>query len=298
MKHCLKCHTTFELDDWRCPECGYKPEMDNTIALFAPKLAHQNNTYEVDFFINLAHLEQGHFWFEARNRILLWAFNRYFDHAESFFEIGCGTGFVLQHFNRQRPALTLYASDLLTDGLLFASERVPAATMLQMDIRDIPYREEFDVIGAFDVIEHIEGDEVALRQLYQAVKPGGGILLSVPQHQFLWSVVDDQSYHKRRYSRTDLIRKVQDAGFSVLMTTSFVSLLLPVMFLSRSRKRNAVNDFDVYAEFKIAPVINSVLSFVMRIEVALIRLGLYFPMGGTRMLVARRPLTDEIQPSR
>ncbi len=77
--------------------------------------------------------------------------------------------------------------------------------MLQFDACAIPYKAEFDVIGAFDVIEHIEEDTAALTQMYQALKPGGGLLITVPQHRFLWSAVDEMSYHKRRYHRNELI---------------------------------------------------------------------------------------------
>jgi SAM-dependent methyltransferase len=59
------------------------------------------------------------------------------------------------------------------------------AVLFQMDARKIPFESEFDVIGAFDVLEHIEEDEKALAQIFHAVLPGGGLILTVPQHRFL-----------------------------------------------------------------------------------------------------------------
>src|SRR4030095_1631809 len=109
--------------------------------------------------------------------------------------------------------------------------------------RRIPFRGEFDVIGAFDVLEHIKEDEEVLAQMYQATRPRGGVLLTVPQHSFLWSEVDDYSRHVRRYSASELKAKVKRAGFETLRTTSFVSLLLPVMFISRLRQRSAHQGF-------------------------------------------------------
>src|SRR5205823_1532466 len=94
-----------------------------------------------------------------------------------------------------------------------------------------------DAIGAFDVLEHVYEDEAVLRQLYQALKPRGGLLLSVPQHPWLWSPVDDYSHHRRRYIASALAEEVERAGFRILRQTSFVSLLLPVVALSRWRGR-------------------------------------------------------------
>ncbi len=289
MKRCLNCNTQFDGEDWDCPQCGYVPKSKADLAVFAPELAETNETYNADFFANLAALEEGHFWFEARNRLILWAARRYFPGVRKLLEIGCGTGFVLKHFEVHLPGVKLYGSDLLVEGLSFAANRIPRATLLQMDARDMPYAQEFDMIGAFDVIEHIEEDELVLSQMYNAVKPGGGILITVPQHRFLWSIVDDLSYHKRRYTRDELIEKVQCAGFEVLKTNSFVSLLLPLLLISRAGKPKQSVDFDLYAEFEFNPILNAIFSFVMSMEILLICAGVPFHAGGSRLIVARRP---------
>ena len=89
------------------------------------------------------------------------------------------------------------------------------------------------MVGAFDVIEHISEDEEALAQLRRAVRPGGGVLVTVPQHPRLWSPADDYGEHKRRYRRRELVEKVSAAGLEIERITSFVSLLLPAMIASR-----------------------------------------------------------------
>lgn len=295
MKRCLQCNSTFNDGSWTCPSCEFEPVIQKGYMVFAPELSQTNDTYETEFFANLAQLEKGHFWFEARNQLLQWAINKYFPNIKKLLEIGCGTGFVLHQFASCLNNVDLYGSDLLVDGLDFAAKRVPSATLCQMDARAIPYQEEFDVIGVFDVIEHIEEDELALSQIYNALKPGGGIILTIPQHRFLWSVVDDLSYHKRRYTRDDLVSKVRRAGFQVVKTTSFVSLLLPLMLLNRMRKSSREDEFDLFAEFKISPLLNVFLSQIMRIEVTLIRQGIPFRLGGSRLLVAKRPELSEVR---
>ncbi|MCK6580266.1 MAG: methyltransferase domain-containing protein [Anaerolineae bacterium] len=289
MNRCLRCDTLFPDEIATCPACGYAPERREGIPLYAPELAGGNDSYGGDFFAHLAALEQGHFWFEARSRLILWLIARHFPLARRVMEIGCGTGFVLQGIRHLLPDAALYGSDLYVEGLRFAAQRVPSAVLLQMDALHIPYDSAFDLIGAFDVIEHIEDDAAALAQMYRALKPGGGLLISVPQHRALWSIVDEVSYHKRRYERGELLRRVEAAGFRVIRTTSFVSLLLPLMLLTRARKPADEAAFDLYAEFKLNPAVNAALSAVMAAETTAIQAGIGFRFGGSRLLAAVRP---------
>jgi SAM-dependent methyltransferase len=156
-----------------------------------------------------------------------------------------------------------------------------------MDARRIPYDSEFDLVGAFDVIEHIDEDEQVLAQAHRALKPGGGLLLTVPQHRFLWSASDDYAYHKRRYSRGELLAKLRHAGFTVKCCTSFVTLLLPALMVSRLRNRSS-QDFDPEAEFRLSPMLNRVLAAVMSAERTLIRSGVRLAAGGSLLVAAAR----------
>jgi len=157
-----------------------------------------------------------------------------------------------------------------------------------MDARQIPFEMEFDVIGAFDVLEHIDEDDVVLQQMFQAIKPGGGVILTVPQHRFLWSIVDEYSFHKRRYTRKKLIKKVKDAGFQVVYATSFVSFLLPLMLLSRIRRQKTRDNFDPVAELKINFCLNMIFENTLEIERAFIKFGFSFPAGGSLLMIAKR----------
>jgi SAM-dependent methyltransferase len=255
---------------------------------FAPAVADQNDGFEADFFPELAALEENHFWFQARNSILIWALRKYFGAATDFLEIGCGTAYVLTGIRAACPGLHLTGSEIFTRGLAFASTRLPGVQLFQMDARALPFDREFDIIGAFDVLEHIEEDQAVLRELYRAVKPGGGILVTVPQHQSLWSRIDEFSCHKRRYSKKELVRKASAAGFRVIHSTSFVSLLLPVLFLSRYRRKAPNGVFDPRAELKIGPILNRSMLQIMKAERWVLERGISFPAGGSLLLVAKR----------
>lgn len=114
------------------------------------------------------------------------------------------------------------------------------------------------------------------------------MILTVPQHRFLWSVVDEYSFHQRRYSRRELVAKVERAGLEIVRTTSFVSFLLPLMMLSRVKRRKAEADFDPAAELEVNPILNVLLEGVLGVERALIRKGFSLPAGGSLLLVAKR----------
>lgn len=244
--------------------------------------------YDAAFFPQLAALEDGSFWFRSRTRLIVWALGKYFPAARRYLEIGCGTGAVLAGVATAFPALDVYASEPHREGLRFAQARVARAAFLQLDARAMPFRERFDVIGAFDVIEHVEDDERVMAQMHDALVPGGGVLLTVPQHAFLWSPQDVAAGHVRRYAAAEVRRKLERAGFEVLRATSFVSLLLPAMFLSRRRKRMGQHRLDPLDELRIGRPLNFLLERVQDIERQLIRARVSFPAGGSLLVAARR----------
>jgi ubiquinone/menaquinone biosynthesis C-methylase UbiE len=290
MKVCLYCTTRFASADWCCPQCGYTPLIRDDIRLFAPDLAHENDGMHSESFANLASLEAHHFWFRSRNELIAWMIQRFCPDAKNLLEIGCGTGFVLLGVQSKHPQLTLSGSELHQAGLAFARKRLPDVTLFQMDARHIPFEAEFDVIGAFDVLEHITEDEAVLGQMFQAIRPGGSIIVTVPQHRFLWTVIDDYSMHKRRYSRAEMICRLTAAGFCVKHVTSFMSFLLPIMLLSRLRNRHVkVDDVDPTSELRIGQHLNKLFERVLTLERRLIQAGVSFPVGGSLLVVAYKP---------
>ena len=250
-----------------------------------------NIGFKPHYFQQLADLEAANFWFCARNKIILWAINKYQPQFESLLEIGCGTGFVISEIAEYFPTANIFGSEFFEEGLLFARKRVPRAELSQMDARKIPYISRMDVICAFDVLEHIEDDEIVFQQIYKGLKPGGLMLVTVPQHKWLWSDVDVFACHIRRYSAEELHSKIMGAGFKILRSTSFISILLPAMYLSRLKKHHdlAVN-VDSMAELRIHPLLNKIFSLLLAIELKLITLGFSIPFGGSRIVVAQKSI--------
>jgi SAM-dependent methyltransferase len=244
-------------------------------------------SFDPAHFARLYALEAASFWFRGRSDLIEWALARYFPAARDLLEVGCGTGYVLDRLHRAFPDLTLSGSELFEEGLAYARERLgDTVSLRQADATNLGLRDAFDVIGAFDVIEHIEDDRSVLANLHAALRAGGGLLLTVPQHAWLWSGTDVAAHHQRRYSRGDLRTKLDAAGFEVLRMTSFVTILLPAMLLARRRKRDGMA--EVEAELALPPLANAIGYATLRLERGLIGLGLDLPAGGSLLVVARR----------
>lgn len=289
MKRCLACGGTRDAGFLACPACGFAPEFSGGYEAHAPALGHGGGGFKPGYFAELARLESANFWFRARNRLILHAIQRYMPHFRSMLEIGCGTGYVLKGVSEKFPQANLFGSEIFLSGLCFASARVPSAQFMQMDARQIPYVEEFDVIGAFDVLEHIKEDGLVLRQANAALVPDGFLVLTVPQHPWLWSPVDEYACHERRYDADSLHKKITSAGFQIIRSTSFVTLPLPAMVLSRYLQKNAsAESFDATSELKIPAFLNEALYQLLRLELLAIKLGLDLPVGGSRLVIAKK----------
>jgi len=238
-------------------------------------------------FEYLASAESQHWWFRSRNQIITWVLRAKVDRMNNFLEVGCGTGFVISGIAEAFPTVELEASEYFENALVFARERLPQCKFLQLDATAMEVENAYDCIGSFDVIEHIYADDCVLSNFHRALHSGGFILLTVPQHPWLWSAADDYAHHVRRYTARELRQKVVLAGFRIEYCTSFVSLLLPLMALQRFSLRNRRYNPD--SEFKISPILNFTLHLLMQLELGLMRLGLRFPAGGSLLLLARKP---------
>jgi SAM-dependent methyltransferase len=294
-RRCLRCNAVEPIaanepiwpSAWACPKCGHVVQLTETIPTFAPELADTVTGFDPKSFEELAQLEAGHFWFRARNQLIVGLANRVFPLAQRFLEIGCGTGFVLSALAEARSWERLAGSELHPSGLAHARRRLPRRVeFVQMDARNIPAAAVFDLTGAFDVIEHIPEDETVLRGLRAATETGGGTIITVPQHPWLWSRADEVAHHQRRYRRGELESKLRRNGFAVLFSSSFTALLLPLMAASRLKRGTAGTKEDAY-EFRINPGINRLMFEVLRAEVGLTLAGVPWPAGGSRVVVAR-----------
>ena len=263
------------------------------IKCFSPEVANAYEDYPDSGFDLTDKNAQSSFWVSSRNRI----FKNFVQENMSticktkFLEIGCGTGDFIQQIV-QNENLEITGSEIYLKGLLYAKKNLPKVEFIQFDVTKGVVGEEFDLIVAFDVIEHIENDVSALTNINQMLTKNGVFIVSVPQHMFLWSNLDEIVKHKRRYSRRELVTKLQKNGFDISYATSFLFFLFPLMLISRmfDRGRDQTQSEEVSLEkrVKFSKVMNWIFDHFMRIDEALIRLGISLPFGGTLVVVARK----------
>jgi hypothetical protein len=115
----------------------------------------------------------------------------------------------------------------------------------------------------------------------------GHRIIAVPQHPWLWSSVDEEAYHQRRYSRGELEVKLRRCGFDVVFSSSFTTLLLPIMAASRFKTRLGRAKKQPGIEFAIAPRIHEMLTAILRMEIRMTLAGFNWPAGGSRIVVGR-----------
>jgi SAM-dependent methyltransferase len=257
------------------------------IPVFAPELlAGAGGDFPEDAYADSGVYERENaYWYRPRARMIAWALGRYFPRSHSFFDAGCGTGSVLEAVRAANPEIDLVGADASLEALKMARERVRGLDVLQAGAHALPFRDRFDAVGCFDVLEHLDDDVGAVTELVATVRPGGGVLITVPQHPSLWSAYDEAGGHKRRYRRPELMKLFADAELELLRVSSYVFTPLPAMAWSRRRTGSAEAGEEAAPGRAAAAVLERILSA----EVAAIRAGISFPAGGSLFAIARKP---------
>lgn len=232
--------------------------------------------------------EADHWWFAARRRIVLGLIARTLNGSREkvrLLDIGCGAGGMLNHLTRWGTAVGVDASP---EAVEIARRKTDAEVVQGALPRGVPFGDEaFDVITVLDVVEHVEDDEAALDRIAHMLKPGGFVVLTVPAYRFLWSHHDVVNEHKRRYTRPELLAKLEAAGLRVRLLSYYNTLLFPpiavVRLLRRLRRREARAD-----EGRVPPLLNALLRTVFAWEAHLLR-RTTLPFGISLIAVAERP---------
>ena len=250
---------------------------------FRQSIVEQQRTQPAEFAALLV-AEDRHFWFSSRNQVIRSVLRKMVSSLAPGYrvlEAGCGTGNVLRVLEEVCLHGEIVGSELFEEGLRCARTRV-GCRLVQADVRRLPFAAPFDVIGLFDVLEHLPDDAEVLDELYRQLEQGGRLIITVPAHPALWSYADDYAGHYRRYTAAGLNAVLTRAGFRVDWLGHFMAPLVPLIWLKRrlsavlargrpvgreSLREQALDDLT------IVPVLNRCLTWLLALEAPLLAGG-------------------------
>ncbi|MBU4579748.1 class I SAM-dependent methyltransferase [Patescibacteria group bacterium] len=275
-----------------CSLCGAYYQINNGIISFVDNDCEKNN-FDDNLCKSLFKMEKKHFWHTGRKEII-WQILNFFTKEKinnlKMLDIGCGNGNI-PHYLKTK-GINIEGADTSLSALNFCKKRVDIP-LYQIDPKKqtLPFlSESYDIVGLFDVLEHVEKDQSLLSDVFRICKKEGKIIITVPANKYLWSYFDIISGHKRRYSKNDLIIKLEKAGFKIEKISFYMFFLLPFMFFRKLKfptNKNKNGQFDSLPEIKTIPIINDIFLLILKLEKKLL-LRFNLPFGSSIICIAKK----------
>lgn len=164
---------------------------------------------------------------------------------------------------------------------------------------EIPFDpDHFDIVSAFDVIEHIPDPHKAMQEALRVLKPGGAFLISVPAYEWAWSANDVHNDHFRRYTRKRIVRDLEREGFDVQKSTyafcgafaPFALNILRAKWTERKKPPVPLGEGEVPEMQPVGPAVERVLHGLVKLDLQALRRGVNLPFGSSILIAARKPL--------
>lgn len=266
-----------------------KYKIINNVFVFDDNPSEKHPDYYADGLDGHLECENKHFWFITRKEFLLNRFQKYIDKQSRGVDIGTGTGNVAGYLISNGYE-NLCVSEMHRNGLEYA-RRYVKKDLYQFDILKATFDDEFDYVCLFDLLEHIKEKEedVTLHNVHRMLhKENGKIIITVPANKWLWSLYDNITHHKRRYTKKYLREKLKNNGFEIIEMKYFFMFITPLLLIRAILYPDRGGNYAGYrAESSITnPFINKVLLWLCRKENKLID---FLPniFGGSLYVVAR-----------
>ncbi len=239
-----------------------------------------------DYELQTHRAEDQHWWYRGRRTVIERVLNGLdLPPGARILDAGCGSGRNMVELARHGTVTGVELSQTSVD---IARGR-GAGEVIAGSVLDVPLPDaSFQLAVTLDVIEHLEDDLGALRELRRLVAPGGALLVTVPAYQWLWSGHDEINHHHRRYTRRSLRAVAEQAGWKQARTTYFNSLLLPVAIMLRILDRINTKTTESSLDLWVPPEpLNWLLERPLALEAALIGGGGRIPAGLSLLAVFR-----------
>ena len=231
-----------------------------------------------DYELQTHRAEDRHWWYRGRRTVIEEVLSGLeLRPGARILDAGCGSGRNMIELARRG---TVTGLELSPTSVALARER-DCGEVVEGSLLDMPFADgSFDLAVSLDVIEHLEDDLGAMRELRRVVAPGGALLVTVPAYQWLWSGHDVINHHYRRYTRRSVQAVAEQAGWRQVRTTYFNSLLLPVAILLRVLDRVNTRTTESSLDLWVPPEpLNRLLELPLSLEAKLIRRGGRIPAG-------------------
>lgn len=233
--------------------------------------------------------EKGNWWYKSRRELITDTVSRIKQRSGketlNILDVGCGTGLNSKALDQFGDVCGL---DVSEDALNFSRSR-GEFNLIRANADDLPFKHNsFDVVCALDVLEHIEDDINAMKEIHRVLKPSGNLILTVPAFMFLWGRHDEAANHKRRYYKRSIIKTLESCGFLIDRCTYWNFLLFPAVALIRPLMNRCYCTNDSYDLPELPYIFNEILLNILRLENAAIACGFNLPVGVSIFCVCRR----------
>lgn len=276
---------------YRCAGCGSTYPVEEGIPSLVPRDGNLSG-YDAKLFELIEAVEPRHFWFRARNDLIVWAFRSFLPRGKSgrVLELGCGTGAVLSRLVRE--GIQAEGADLFREALQRCRSRL-SVPLWRVDARRLPFVAEFDAVGLFDCLEHIEDEKAVLSGASRSLRPGGIAVITVPALPGLWSELDVLSHHRRRYTKPSIMDVVRNAGLEIVRASYFNAVLLPALWLQR-RVLGRLRPLERERALRVPPrLVNIAVYRLLDVERWFIERQYDLGAGASLLVIARRPSSDD-----
>ena len=236
-------------------------------------------------FREMQALEESHFWFAGKRLLLRTLLELSGGARGRMLDVGCGTGGVLLSLARDAVVVGIDREEL---ALRFCRDKGLRA-VVRGSAAALPFADgSFDACTSFDVLEHVDDEQLLLSELRRVLRPGGRALISVPAFQALWSQHDEMLEHRRRYRRGELLAQVRQAGFAVDWSSYTNFFIFPPALVWRILRRWTGIAPGLRTDLVMPPApVNRALVGLYHCEAMLLR-RVRLPFGVSVACVARR----------
>lgn len=220
-------------------------------------------------YARLAEFEQNYWWHQGRLEII----QNYMKRASrnnpnsAILNVGCGTGGTIDMLEKFGKVDNVDTSD---EAIAFMN-RLGHGSITKVDDIDLPFGDKiYDIVGAFDVLEHIEDHRCALSEWKRVLKDDGAIVVTVPAYQWLWSQHDVSMHHWRRYTVKSLKAVAAEAGLKPERVSYAISFSLPLVVGFRLGNRFLRRRTDSETSYVPVPTaINQLFTALLKVEAKL-----------------------------